>query len=270
MDKTDQTINVWSPDPVAYKGHKFPLIRFAHGAGGGGSIAPIAYGELLKGIAEFGYVVVMPEACDYGCSDGASLPHDPEGFKNFYQLQLKAIEWAQNKSAHGEEGWEILNVDIGAGVAGHSMGGQATVYSSGAAGVSHNIKAAVMHHAYTHSYPAPLVPFLAFTGTGDTTASTTMTSGFFNAAGASPVKGLVNKIGAVHQEPTALDYNPNLAPLTAAWFKIFLDKTPQANGIDFHDLIFGSGTGSLCHGFDGAMQQCELHDASGEESVLIV
>ena len=35
----------------------------------------------------------------------------------------------------------------------------------------HNIKAAVMHHAYTHSYPAPQVPFLAMTSALDATAS---------------------------------------------------------------------------------------------------
>merc|ERR1719329_684435 len=107
-------------------------------------------------------------------------------------------------SSHGEPGWEILDVDVGVGVAGHSMGGQATLFSSSALGAGYNIKAAVMHHAYTHSFPAPEVPFLAFTGTRDLTASPSMTHGFYNASGASPVKGLVNKAGANHQEPTIL------------------------------------------------------------------
>merc|ERR1712070_1066212 len=152
--------------------------------------------------------------------------------------------------------------DAGVGVAGHSMGGQATVYSSSAAGVGYDIKAAVMHHAYTHSFPAPEVPFLAFTGTKDRTAPPSMTHGFYEAEGANPARGLVNKVGANHHEPDILSYNPMLAPLTAAWFKIFLDETPQQGGIDFHDLIFGTGSSSLCHGGDGDMSECEVHDGS--------
>lgn len=53
----------------------------------------------------------------------------------------------------------------GVGIAGHSMGGQSTVFASSLGNASgSNITAAVMHHAYTHAYPAPQVPFLAFTG----------------------------------------------------------------------------------------------------------
>ena len=58
-----------------------------------------------------------------------------------------------------------VNRSVGYGVAGHSMGGQATVFSSSYGNATgHRIRAAVMHHAFTHDYPAPTVPFLAFTG----------------------------------------------------------------------------------------------------------
>merc|ERR1712048_1100085 len=112
--------------------------------------------------------------------------------------------------------------------------------------------------AFTHEYPAPSVPFLAFTGTNDTTATPSMTSQFYNAEGAHPIKGVVNKVGMGHLEPReSSDFNLALASLTAAWFKIHLDQTPQADGVDYHDLIFNK----MCDGdYDGAMEQCEVHD----------
>jgi len=262
MDKSSQKINVWFPK--GKEGQKFPLISYAHGLGGGGVIEPIAYTALLKAIAEFGYVIVAPDACDFGCSDLATLPLDPPGFKHYYLQQLKAIEWARNQT---DGLFSTVDFSVGVGIAGHSMGGQATVYSSSEAGAGHDIRAAVMHHAFTHSYPAPVVPFLAFTGTKDTTAPPKMSQGFFGAERAHPVKGLVNKVGATHHEPDITDYNPKVAPFSAAWFKIFLDKTPQADGFDYHDMVFGSGANSLCGGGDGDMQQCELHDAAG--SVIV-
>lgn len=254
MDSSSQTINVWIPEGA--EGQKFPLISYAHGMFGGGIIEPIAYSPLLKALAKFGYVIVAPEACSLGCSDWATRPLDPPGFKNYYKEQLKAIDWAKSQT----ELFASVNFDLGVGIAGHSMGGQATVYSASEA--SHDIRAAVMHHAFTHSYPAPKVPFLAFTGTDDTTAAPAMTEKFFNADGSHPVKGLVNKVGASHHEPDITDYNPKVAPFTAAWFKIFLDQTPQADGYDYHDMIFGKGANSLCNGGDGDMETCELHDAS--------
>jgi hypothetical protein len=92
------------------------------------------------------------------------------------------------------------------------------------------------HQAYTHSYPAPKVPFLASTGAKDTTAPPAAGDDralLQRAAGANPVKGLVNKASATHHEPGTTDYNPLLAQFSVAWFKMFLDKAPQADGIDY-------------------------------------
>ena len=86
-----------------------------------------------------------------------------------------------------------------------------------------------------------------------------MTEHFFSAPAAYPVKGLVNKASATHHEPDTTDYNPLLAQFSVAWFKMFLDKTPQADGIDYEALLFGAGKASLCHGGDGDMAACELH-----------
>merc|ERR1719408_561988 len=118
-----------------------------------------------------------------------------------YKEQLKVIDWAKQQGAAGDVVFKNVNFDIGVGIAGHSMGGQATVYSSSSHGTGHDIKAAVMHHAYTHSYPAPIVPFLAFTGSADVIALPRRTEGFFNAKGADATRGFVNKQGATHFEP---------------------------------------------------------------------
>lgn len=266
MDVSDQAIDVWYP--VGAEGQKFPLIAYAHGFGDGDESVANHYVNHLNELAAFGYIIAASEACNIGCSDLASLSGDPPGFKNYYNQQLKVIDWAKESAASGDPIMLAMDLDVGVGVAGHSMGGQSTLFSAGAdAAVAHGIKAAVLQHAYTHVYPAPSVPFLAFTGTLDTTALPSMTSEFYNAEGANSVKGLVNKVGMGHREPReSSDFNPALASLTAAWFKLYLDETPQADNIDYHDLIFNK----MCageYGYDGPMEQCEVHGGTGSQIV---
>jgi dienelactone hydrolase len=262
QDATDRTVDVYAPEPVGRS--SFPLISFAHGLGGGGTIEDIAYGRLLRGLAGFGYIVVAPRACDRGCrcshGEQCSLPHDPHDFRLFYKQQQRAISWARAMATNASGVFQMLNVSAGAGVAGHSMGGQATVFSSSGTNASQmDVRAAVMLHAYTHAFPAPRVPFIAFTGTKDTTAPPSMAEGFFNAAGGSSLpRGLINRQGATHHEPDIEDYNPLLPQWVAAWFKIHLEDKPQDFGIDFHGLLFGNGSRSLCGGGGGAMAECKL------------
>jgi hypothetical protein len=155
------------------------------------------------------------------------------------------------------------------------MGAQATLFSSSYRNASnYNITAAVMHHTYSHSFPPPQIPFLAFTGAKDTTASAASTQKFFNAAGAYPARGYINRADADHMEPyEGSTYNPLLAQFTAAWFKVHLDKTPTmraivqvgVNGtkheqeVNFDEMLFGTGKQSLCGDGDGSVVQCELH-----------
>jgi len=219
------------------------------------------YDVLLKTMASYGYVIAAHESCDTGCAQGGSDPLNPPGFRDMYKEQLKVIDWAKEKGAGGDAVLSKANFGIGVGIAGHSMGGQATMKSSSALGAGHGIKAAVMHHAYTHTYDAPVVPFLAFTGAADVIATPPQTQRFYNLKDANPIKGYVSKTSATHFEPNSVGAT-DLATYSAAWFKVFLDETPQSGGVDFHDMIFGNGPDSLCHGGDGEMEHCSTHDGT--------
>ena len=76
-------------------------------------------------------------------------------------------------------------------------------------------------------------------------------------------RGLANKKGADHHEPST-HFNPELALATVAWFKLFVDGTPQSEGMDWEALIFGNGSTSLCGGGDGAMEDCEMLRGDGD------
>lgn len=258
MDSTDHHIDVWYPNGTTGE-HTF--ISYVHGDGGGGIIATTAYFELFRAMSAFGYVIASPRACNTGCRDDrVNLPHDPAGFGHFYMQQLKAIDWAKNLSLHGDPILSRANFSKGVGIAGHSMGGQATLFSSSFSNTTkYDVRAAVMHHAYTHSFPSPTVPFLVFTGARDTTAPPNpMAINIFNAKGADKSHGIANKKSAGHHEPDILGFNNLLPQFSVAWFKIYLDKTPQAFGIDFEAMLFGNGKDSLCGGGDGDMSQCKL------------
>jgi hypothetical protein len=125
------------------------------------------------------------------------------------------------------------------------------------------VEAVALHHAYTHTYPAiTSAPFLAFTGALDDVAPPQMAESIFNAPGACPTRGLVNRKFADHHEPTT-QYNPELALATVAWFKLFVDGTPTVGDKDFEALLFGTQPGSLCDGGDGRMKNCTLLRGGG-------
>lgn len=261
--KYQSKISVWYPTNNV---DKSLFISYAHGMSGGGSELIPAYEDLLHSLASFGYVIAATHACNIGCYDDdgistcVSLPEDPLCYGEYYKEQLYAIRWAQSSN---DIIFSNVNWDAGVGIAGHSMGGQATLFSSSYNSSDYNIKAAVMHHPYTHSFPSPEVPYIVFTGTNDTTAPpNTMAEPIFEVDGGSDVRGIVNKVGADHHEPDCLDLNPQgvqtLASYSAAWFKIYFDQTPQAYGIDFYNMLFGDDDTSLCGGGDGDMEQCTL------------
>lgn len=265
MDTTDQYIDVYSPIPSSSR-TSFPLLSYAHGDTGGGQIDSIAYAPILEAISSYGFIIVFTRACNIGCDKCSSLPEDPLCFGHFYYEQLKQIEWAKNSSATSSAPaysiLKMINHTIGYGIVGHSMGGQATLFSSSYNNATqNNIKAAVMHHAYTHQYPSPTIPFLAFTGSLDNVAPPAMTHNFFDAAassGKTPNRGLVNKKGVDHLEPLWWWDVPYVAKFTSAWFKIHLEHVDKQDGDDYSSMIYGNGTDSLCGGGDGIMVDCTV------------
>jgi hypothetical protein len=183
--------------------------------------------------------------------------HPTEG--NYYKQQLLAIDWATDPSNPLSS---RINASAGFGIAGHSMGGQATLYSSSAGNIkTHDIRAAVMHHPFTHSYPKPAVPYIVFTGAEDEIATPAMAEAIYSEAGGdSPfAKAIANKLKSGHHAPDTLGFDPLLPQFTAAWFKLFLDGEPTWNGIAFDEMIFGRGPASICNGGFGEMVEsmCE-------------
>ena len=254
MDSTSNKVDVWYPTQAG----SYPLISYSHGNTAGGSKTVSDYNTVASTMASYGYIVAAHESCDTGCKQGGSDILDPPGFKDMYKEQLKVIDWAKTQT---DAVFSKMNKRIGVGVAGHSMGGQATMKSSSSLGSGHGVKAAVMHHAYTHFYDAPIVPFVAFTGSSDFIATPGQTQSFYKKAASKLPRAYVNKAGAGHTEPNGAGA-ALLGKWSAAWFKIYLDETPRADGHDYHEMILGTGSQSLCHGGDGTMTACEVHDGN--------
>ena len=262
LDITDRRIE--AVFPTGQGSSRFPLIAYAHGYEDGGANVMGHYSgsehPLFENLASWGYVVLAPRSCNKGCLlDCRDISRfDPPCFGNYYHQQLKTIDFARSSKAA-----ELpINTSLIA-IAGHSMGGQATLFSAAYNASDYGIKAAVLHHAYTHNFPAiKTIPHLIFTGTTDTTAPPEMAKDIFNANGAFPTRGLVNKVGQSHDEPGGADhgaaYNPKLPLFSIAWFKIFVDENPIWRGYNFSDIIFGNANESLCNGGDGDMQMCTM------------
>jgi hypothetical protein len=134
----------------------------------GGILDVPGYNELLSSMASFGYIVGATHQCSLGCFDDCvSLKHDPPCFGHYYKKQLAVFDWAKEFSPEEGQADPFARADwsAGVGVAGHSMGGQATLFSSSYGNASaYDIRAAVMHHAFTHTFPVSEIPFLDFTG----------------------------------------------------------------------------------------------------------
>jgi hypothetical protein len=271
MDK----ITVWYPSGTSSgtnDSSTFPFISYAHGMFGGGAVEVPGYNDLLHTLSSFGYVVGATHQCSLGCFDDClSLKKDPPCFGHYYKKQLSVIDYAreahaQSPGAGDNEPFKLIDFSVGVGIAGHSMGGQATLFSSSYDNATdHDIRASVLHHAFSHTFPEPTVPTLVFTGEADnTTPPETMGIPMYQAALAGGVPtGIVDKTLANHHEPdiTCMDRNgiSLVGQFTAAWFKVYLDKTPQAYGFDFNDMLFGDSADSVCNGGDGQMTQCTLN-----------
>jgi len=283
LDRSSQKLHVFWPSSGDV-GETFPLVSYLHGMAGG-DIDIIAYDQLFHDMASFGLVIVAPASCGHittqPCVDLINAPYtdcaglppvlgppvSPHGWASYYGEGLKALEWAKNNSAV-EPAAKLVNWTAGVGICGHSMGGQAATLAAGAGCAAQwDIRAAAIHHAAEGRISATgniganvSVPLAAFTTSGDGCCEGSTLDIFTNAT----VKPKVyrDQVGFSHLEPLKLPlvewYNPWLAPMTAAWFRIYLDGGGAA-AADFHAMIYkASDPRSLCnYAGPNGMAKCE-------------
>lgn len=287
LDSTNQQLHVYWPAD-GQPDERFPLVSYMHGMSGGGPVDIVAYHQLFMDMAAFGLVIVAPGSCGAlsgkPCNDPINAPYTdcagilpvrPPGWGSYYGEGLKALEWAKNQS-DVEPGPKIVNWTVGVGVCGHSMGGQATTLAAGAGCAKQwDIRAAAIHHAAYGGLAGGAgnigvnvsVPLAAFTTSGDGCCEASTFDIYTNAT----VKAKVyrDQVGFSHMEPLKIPiihnilnwYNPWLAPMTVAWFKIYLEQDPT--GI-FHSMIYNSSDpASLCnYAGPSGMARCEALPAT--------
>ena len=268
FDSSDPRVDVFYPTGTP-AGRRFTLVAWAHGLWGGGDIDWVAYTPMLKQWAAHGFVIVAPRACNNGCHDSCvSIPGGPECFGTYYLQQIEALKWVNGKNLT-EDAAALLNPLVnhthGYGIGGHSMGGQATLFSGSYANATENkIRAAIMMHPYTHEFPSLMVPFLVMTGDADGTALPSVSRKIFETRagnGASRDRGFVNKKGASHLEPLFWLNDEALATFSAAFMKIHVEQVTHDEHANYTALIYGNGSGSLCGGGDGEMVECDVKSA---------
>jgi len=270
-------IDVYYPSN-AKEGEKFPLISYAHGAAGGGKVDILGYTRLFNDMASYGFVIAAPNLCNTGCSDTEMHPYadcNPAaqatkgGWSTWFGQIFKTIEWSQNQTASGESILSLVDHDAGYGVAGHSMGGQATTWAAhDDCAARWNIKAAVNHHgaggkigSEEGAVNITKTPYAAYTSSGDGCCEKPTVVDYDNAQ-VTP-KVLRDIAGSSHLEPVlepGLGYNPKLATYTAAFFKIYLAKNAKDVGT-FHDMIYNEDSENhICKSQD--MARCEVVQAT--------
>lgn len=263
-------------------GEKFPLIAYAHGLAGGG-IDILGYAKLFAQMASFGFVIVAPNTCMFGCADKVKSPYtdcnqvartgkNPEfpgsGWNTWFGEQLKAIEWARNQTETADPIFKLLDTTVGTAIAGHSMGGQATAWSAHANCTSQwNIVSAAVHHSVPATTNAEIgVPMGAFGSTWDDIISTKPTREIFAQSPVYP-KMWRYVVGSSHLEPVLLPpfENPLLATYTVAWFKVTMKQDPHNY---WHGLIFNKTSPDyICT--SQKMKECAV-DSSAHVTEVIV
>eukprot|EP01079_Euglenida_sp_SAG-EU17-18_P011725 gene11725-320_t len=236
---------------------QFPLISYAHGLLGGGGVDFAGYTALFEQIASWGFVVAATKSCNTGCDPpcspacqcscmgSASLLTLNNTWAEHYKVQpqvaqLQTLDWAKNMSSSVP--LSSINWTAGAGIAGHSMGGQSTAAANCKACTEKwGVKAAVLHHAASGQVEGhnlginASVPTAAFTSTGDGIWNETRQ--IYYAMPSNLPRVYRDEKGWSHLEPVLWPpiENPLLATFTAAWFKIFLSGDKG----QFFDMVFG-------------------------------
>jgi len=234
--------------PISAPNDSFPLISFAHGAFTGGPQTQVLHRGIMSSMASHGFIVAAVKSCMVGCSEGR--------WDNYWEEQLKVIDWAQSPEMRNDPIIGKVNHEVGYGLAGHSMGGQATARSSTRAN-SYNAKAAILLHPYSdrlEDIGADIqVPIIGLTGTLDGCCGEDSTRNYLD--NAVVTKTLANMVGALHTEPNRL--NSRWGAYMAAWFQIYINNDRGT----YYSLIYDNNNpDSLCNFY--AMQTCEHSFAS--------
>ena len=193
--------------------------------------------------------------------------------RRYYAEQIKTIVALRLHSQPGMPApYGLIAWEMGVGIAGHSMGGQATALAACyACANKYGIVAAALHHPApgalaggTHNIGANItVPTAVFTSGGDNICPASGTRATYMAMNDSLPAGSLfprmyrNLEGSSHLEPVLLPpiENPLLATYTAAWFKVHQQR--QRNGT-YYDLLYGSkgGEDQICK--HDKMVECEV------------
>eukprot|EP00928_Gymnodinium_smaydae_P002607 TRINITY_DN10934_c0_g2_i1.p1 TRINITY_DN10934_c0_g2~~TRINITY_DN10934_c0_g2_i1.p1 ORF type:complete len:220 (+),score=22.25 TRINITY_DN10934_c0_g2_i1:78-662(+) len=146
-------------------------------------------------MAERGLIVAAHKSCHhpFGCNLESQ-------WKNFYKEQTKVIDWAKSRALSPVEG-VYADFSNGVGVAGHSMGGQAAMYSASYKG-HQDIRAAVLLTPYSQPWEIMKMkkPFLIFSSNADKIAPFWMSKKMYDKGIGNP-KGLVNQPNKSHGAP---------------------------------------------------------------------
>ena len=263
LDSSDPRVWAWFPSNAS-AGATFPIVPYLHGIF---SLDLAGYTLLFSQLASHGFIILAPFSCNLGCADahaardsrftecGGLLPLEPldMGWDAYYGEAFKLIEWASNHSQSADPFFARIDYAAGAGIAGHSMGGQgAAMAARHGCPERWNVKTVVLHHPAKGDVPAGnigvnmSVPAAAFTSSGDGVwaEARDYMAAFNQSAGAGLPSAYRYEVGWSHLEPMLWPpcENPLLATYTAAWLKIFLNGD---RGF-YYDLIYGSGPDSLC------------------------
>jgi len=173
---------------------KYPVISYAHGMTLGGPKLESAYTNLWNLLASAGYVIIAPKAGWFNYCDEQ------------YEDQLHALVWARNST----ELKDRIDFRMPAAIAGHSMGGHATLRSASQAEKVKelNIGAAVTQHPSVIvggcKSCKSVVPIMFTTGTDDWWAPPTFVRYEYNKP-TNVSKAFVDFTGVGHSDPSGSD-----------------------------------------------------------------